>query len=90
MYMKKKVLYIILLTILILIVVALYDRSPKTSNELYEYKCSYCHDLPDLSSYKLKEIEPLVNFMRHHNGAKRVISDDESIIIIRHITNTQI
>lgn len=55
---------------------------PRTPDELYRARCSACHDLPDLSGYQRHELAPLVNFMRTHNGAHRVISDEEAVAII--------
>lgn len=56
---------------------------PSTPAELYQRRCSSCHILPDLTGYRRDELAPLVNFMRTHNGADRVISDEEARIIIR-------
>ncbi len=86
---KKIHLFLIIVPTLmgIFILLIISNRSPKTPQELYKNKCSHCHDLPDLSGYQREEIEPLVYFMRHHNGAKRVISDEESIIIIHYLKN---
>ncbi len=56
---------------------------PSTPAELYSKRCSSCHELPDLSGYRQDELAPLVNFMRTHNGADRVISEEEARVIIR-------
>lgn len=58
---------------------------PSTPAELYRKRCSDCHTLPDLSSYQRDELAPLVNFMRTHNGADRVITKQEARIIIQYL-----
>ena len=58
---------------------------PSTPAELYRKRCSDCHKLPDLSSYQRDELAPLVNFMRTHNGADRVITKQEARIIIHYL-----
>lgn len=64
-----------------------WKEAPRTPKELFEKRCSTCHDLPDLSGYQLHELAPLVHFMRTHNGAARVISDEETKIIISYLEN---
>lgn len=65
---------------------ALYWKEyPSTPTELYRKRCSDCHKLPDLSSYRRDELAPLVNFMLTHNGADRVITKQEARIIIQYL-----
>jgi hypothetical protein len=65
---------------------ALYWKEyPSTPAELYRKRCSDCHKLPDLSSYQRDELAPLVNFMRTHNGADRVITTQEARLIIQYL-----
>ena len=64
-------------------------RSPGTPRELFEVRCSACHALPDLSGYARHEMAPLVSFMRTHNGASRVISDEEAHIITIYLENSR-
>jgi mono/diheme cytochrome c family protein len=61
---------------------------PSTPAELYQKRCSSCHQLQDLSGYAQEELAPLVDFMRTHNGASRVISDREALIIIQFLERT--
>ncbi|MEJ2691775.1 MAG: hypothetical protein P8166_01675 [Candidatus Thiodiazotropha sp.] len=58
---------------------------PSTPAELYQKRCSDCHKLPDLSSYRRDELAPLVHFMRSHNGADRVITKQEARMIIQYL-----
>ena len=67
-------------------VIAVYwSKVPGTPRELFETRCSSCHDLPRLSGYQRHELAPLVNFMRSHNGASRVITEQEAQIIIHYL-----
>jgi mono/diheme cytochrome c family protein len=61
---------------------------PSTPAELYQKRCSSCHQLQDLSGYAQEELAPLVSFMRTHNGANRVISEREALIIIQFLEQT--
>lgn len=63
--------------------------TPRTPREFFEKRCSACHDLPDLSGYARHELAPLVQFMRTHNGASRVISDQEEELIIAYLEGTR-
>jgi hypothetical protein len=58
---------------------------PKTPRELFEVRCSSCHALPDLTDYRREDMAPLVDFMRTHNGASRVISDGEAPRIVAYL-----
>lgn len=71
-------------------VIAVYwSKLPGTPRELFKTRCSSCHDLPSLSGYQRHELAPLVNFMRSHNGASRVISEQEAQIIIHYLENNR-
>lgn len=65
-----------------------FSQAPKTPAGLFEKRCSECHELPDLSGYQRHELKPLVDFMRTHNGARRVISDEEARAIIAYLETT--
>ncbi|GAB4344445.1 MAG: hypothetical protein Kow006_00420 [Gammaproteobacteria bacterium] len=66
-----------------------WSEIPRTPRELFEKRCSTCHELPDLSGYARHELAPLVRFMRTHNGASRVISDSEEQVIIDYLENNR-
>jgi hypothetical protein len=60
------------------------DR-PKTPREFFDVRCSECHTLPDLSRYKTSDYRVIVTTMREQNGARRVITDEEAVIIIEYL-----
>ena len=62
-----------------------WSEMPGTPHELYEKRCTACHQLPDLSDYQCHELAPLVDFMRKHNGANRIITDREAQMIIGYL-----
>ena len=74
---------------IIAVVIIYWLKIPGTPRELFETRCSTCHDLPSLSGYQRHELAPLVNFMRSHNGASRVISEQEAQLIIRYLEDNR-
>jgi len=64
-----------------------WSETPKTPHALFEKRCTTCHVLPNLSGYRRHELAPLVDFMRRHNGADRVISDQEALTITTYLEN---
>jgi hypothetical protein len=58
---------------------------PQTPREFFEVRCSECHKLPDLSRYKMSDYRVIVTTMREQNGARRVITDEEAVIIIDYL-----
>ena len=82
----KRALQVGLPLLLIGAALAYYQLSqPHTPQALFLKRCSTCHALPDLSGYQKEELAPLVQFMRTHNGAYRVISDAEAPVIIAYL-----
>jgi len=78
----------LLLFLLLLIGTATwYQLQPKTSQQMFEVRCSTCHELRDrkLCEFPAEERPAVVRAMRTLHGADKVIDDDEAKIIIRYI-----
>ncbi|HED33539.1 MAG TPA: hypothetical protein ENJ08_04865 [Gammaproteobacteria bacterium] len=86
--MKTKPYVLIVFAVIISLLAVNFLNQPRTPAELYKNRCGHCHDLPDLSAYKVHEIDPLIDFMRHHNGAKRIISAQEANVISAYLKKT--
>lgn len=61
-----------------------WDR-PRNPEELYQRRCSNCHQLQDIGGYRREDMRAIVKTMRERNGAADVIDQEEAEIIIRHL-----
>lgn len=52
---------------------------------LYRKRCSTCHKLPDLSTFRSGDMTGIVRTMREKNGADKVISEAEAEAIVRYL-----
>ncbi len=66
----------------------LLQSTPRTPEEMFNVRCSTCHDLPDLEGYTTRERRGIVMTMLTEKGADKVITPDEAREIIGYITGT--
>ncbi len=60
-------------------------RVPSDPGRLFRKRCSTCHRLPELARFDASQIAGLVRTMREKNGADKVISDAEALVIIAYL-----
>lgn len=63
-------------------------REPDDPRSLFRKRCSACHELPDLSRFRSEDMSGIVRTMRDKNGADKVISDAEALVIIGYLEET--
>jgi hypothetical protein len=60
-------------------------EQPKTPKEIFEVRCSTCHEFPDITPFEDHQIPLLVKTMREKHGASEVIDDQEAEMIVDYI-----
>ena len=65
-----------------------YLRVPRTPKELFERRCTQCHNLPNMGQFGRRNMEGIVRAMREKNGADKVITDEEAVVIVRYLEET--
>ncbi len=60
-------------------------RPPRTPRELFQRRCSHCHELPRMNQFGKRNMAGIVRTMRTHNGADKVITEQEAAVIVKYL-----